>query len=346
MGTVTANVRVRDGAGNSAACLVETFNAWHNMIVQSGMIQLSESDYSGQAGVFSENAGSGLTQVVKHTERGVDKKVGYKVYKHPTLSLYFKIWFIDFNQTLPESSSFARFKCQFSTSLNGSGGFVATKTSNEFYPTDIFSTNSTSSSYTINLQYFPAVFEKMTVSCGPDHFWIARDSGIETFQHSSYYTLPLRIDIYSVGVFTSLQDPDVLCLAYQQDASTLSSSRPVGPGSSGESRYSCLRYMLCNKGDWSLLDNGAAGQLDHPRVTNTVDGVRVAQAKLVVDGIFHRFNFGFIPHKVLSSFSVITLNMTGVDQKYQHLPYMGVANHSMPVNDFSNSSSVIFPVVG
>lgn len=346
MSTVTANVRVRDGSGNSAACLVETFNAWHNMVIQSGMVQVSASDFAGQAGTFSETSGAGLTQVVKNTVSGTETKVGYKVYKHPTLSLYFRMWFVDFNQSSATSSSFARFKCQFSTSLNGSGGFVAAKTSNEFYPTDIYSTSSTSSSYTINLQYFPAVFEKMTVSCGPDHFWIARDSGIETYAQSSYYTLPLRIDIYSVGVFTSLQDPDVLCLAYQQDASTLSSSRPVGFSATGEAQYSCLRYMLCNKGVWTILDAGAAGQLDHPRVTNTVDGVRVAQAKLVVNGIFHRFNFGFIPHKALSSFSVITVNLTGVSQKYQFLPNMGIANHSMPINDYSNSSSAIFPVVG
>lgn len=346
MSTVTNNVRVRDDAGNSAACLVETFNAWHNMIIQSGMVQVSESDYSGQAGVFSEGAGPGLTQVVKNAESGTDAKVGYKVYKHPTLSLYFKIWFIDFNQTQATLSSFARFKCQFSTSLNGSGGFVAAKTSNEFYPTDIYCSTSTASSGRIDFRYFPATFENMTVSCGPDHFWIARDSGMETTFIATYHTLPLRIDIYSVGIFTSLQDPDVLCLAYQQDASTLSDSKPAGPSAAGGSQYSCLRYMLCNKGAWTILDAGAAGQLDHPRVTNTVDGVRVAQAKLVVDGTFHRFNFGFIPHKALSSFSVITLNMTGVDQKYQHLPYMGLANHSMPLNDYSNSCSAIFPVVG
>lgn len=347
MATIQSNIRMRDGAGNSAESLVETFNTMHNLIIQSGMVQVSDSDFLGQAKTFSTASGNGLTQVVKNTTSGTETKVGYKVYKHPTLSLYFRIWFVDFNQSQQANSSFARFKYQLSTALDGIGGFVPAKTSKEFFTNEVYTTTSTSSSLTINLSYYPATYEKVTVSCGNDHFWIGRDGGIDTDQGSvSYYKLPYKIDINSFGIFASAQDPTVFCLVYAQETgTTLSGSKPVGTTTTTESMSACLRYMLCNNGAWSLLDNGAAGQLDHPRVTNTVDGVRVAQAKLVVNGIFHRFNFGFTPHRALNSFAVVEINMTGISSQYQALPYLGYANHSPPYNDQLNMSSLIFPHV-
>lgn len=349
MSTIQTVIRVRENAATSAASLVESFNIMHDAIIQSGMAQVSDGDYSGQAKTFSVDSGVGLTQVVKQTAiNGIDTKVGYKVYKHPTLMLYLRLWFIDFNQASAVNASFARFKYQFSTALNGVGGFKSEKTSNEFYSTDVFLYNSTSSSQAISTIYFPAVYEKLTVSCGADHFCIGSDGGIESNQSPSYYSLPQRLNINSVGVFTSNKDSGVLCVVYGQMAysSGLVSGRVAGDQSASAADAACLRYMLCNNGAWSLLDNGAAGQLDNPRVSSTVNGVRVAQAKLVVNGEFHRFNFGFVPHKALNSFAIVTINMTGISQKYQALPYMGFANHSPPVNDYLNMSSAIFPVVG
>ena len=349
MSTIHTVMRVRESAAVTAEGLVEAFNIMHDAIIQSGMTQVSDGDFTGQAKTFSTTSGAGLTQVTKQVVyHGVETKVGYKVYKHPTLMLYLRLWFIDFNQASAANASFARFKYQFSTALNGVGGFKSEKTSNEFYSTEVFLYNSTSSSQALGTNYFPAVYEKLTVSCGDDHFCIGSDGGIESNPSASYYSLPQRLNINSVGVFTSNKDSGVLCVVYGQMtySSALVSGRITGESSSGAADAACLRYMLCNNGAWSLLDNGAAGQLDNPRVNSTVNGVRVAQAKLVVNGEFHRFNFGFVPHKALNSFAIVTINMTGISQKYQALPYMGFANHSPPVNDYLNMSSAIFPVVG
>lgn len=342
MSTVTANVRMRDGAANTAACLVETFNAVHALILSSGMTAVSTSDYTGQAGTFSESSGVGLTQVVKNAASISDVYCGYKVYKHPTLTLYLLVSYVDTNQSSAAASSFGRMRFQLSTKLNGSGGFDPTKTSNAFFSTDIM--KSISGSYTVSLGYYPATYEKMTVSCGTDHFWISRDYGIEAYNMTSYFGLPLRVDINSFGVFASLTDPTILCVVLPQYDGNIYSSRPAG-FTTTTVEQSSLRYWLCNKGAWSYLDNGAAGQLDNPRMTSTLAGIRVAQGKLVVSSAYHRFNFGFIPHKALNSFSTATMNITGVAAVYQALPYMGFANHSPPTNDYLNMSSLVFPTV-
>lgn len=345
MATIQGSLRMRDSSTNSVGNLVATFNAMHDMIIQSGMIQVSDSDFTGQSKLYSENTGAGLTQVIKNGSSTSETNNGYKVYKHPTLSLYFKISFIDFNQSTASASSFAVFQYQFATELNGAGGFSPNKSSISFRPIDIH--QATSNSYTLTTNVFPSTYEKTTVSCGDDHFWISRDKGIEgTVSNSSYYSLPERMDYISVGVFTSDKDPTILCLVRPQYTYTVSNYKLTGASTTNESEQASLRYMLCNKGAWSILDNGAAGQLDNPRVTSTIDGVRVAQGKLVVNQEFHRFNFGFIPYRALNSFSIINLNLTGVSGKYQALPYMGFANHSPPINDLLNMSSLIFPIVG
>ena len=345
MATVQGDLRMREGAGNTLSNLIETFNTMHNMIIQSGMVQVSDSDFTGQSKLYSADTGPGLTQVVKNVFSTSEVDNGYKVYKHPVLSLYFKISFIDFNQSAASVSSFAAFRYQFATELNGAGGFNTAKSSINFMPLDIY--QSTSGSYTLTVASFPTTYEKTTVSCGDDHFWISRDKGIEgTVSNGSYYSLAERVDYISVGIFASDKDPSILCLVRPQYAYNVTNYKITGATASSESGQASLRYMLCNKGAWSILDNGAAGQLDNPRVTNTIDGVRVAQAKLIVNQEFHRFNFGFIPYRALNSFSVIDLNLTGVSGKYQALPYMGFANHSPPLNDLLNMSSLIFPVVG
>ena len=345
MASIQGNLRMREGEGNTLSNLIETFNTMHNMIVQSGMVQVSDSDFTGQSKLYSADTGTGLTQVVKNIANTSEVNNGYKVYKHPVLSLYFKISFIDFNQSTAAASSFAAFKYQFATELNGAGGFNAAKTSIDFMPLDII--KSTSGASTITVASFPTTYEKTTVSCGDDYFWISRDKGIEgTFNTSSYYSLAERVDYISVGIFASDKDPSILCLVRPQYAYEVLNYKLIGAAAATASGQASLRYMLCNNGAWSILDNGAAGQLDNPRVTNTIDGVRVAQGKLVVNQEFHRFNFGFIPYRSLTSFSVINLNLTGVSGKYQALPYMGFANHSPPLNDLLNMSSLIFPIVG
>lgn len=344
MSTMTTNIRMRDSTANSVACLVETFNGIHALVLSSGMTAVSDSDYTGQAGIFSETSGAGLTQVIKNAASTTDVIAGYKVYKHPSLNLYLRIDYVDTNQSTAAGSSFARMRFQLATALSGSGGFNTTKSSNNFYSVNI--TKSTTSSYTVNLGYYPATYEKMTVSCGPDHFWISRDFGMETNNSSgSYFSLPARTDINSFGIFASLTDPTILCLVLPQYEGDIFSSRPAGPSASSSTEMSCLRYMLCNKGSWSILDNGAAGQLDNPRMTNTIDGIRVAQSKLVVNSQYHRFNFGFVPHKALTSFMLANMNITGVAGVYQALPYMGFANHSPTIHDYLNMSSLVFPTV-
>lgn len=345
MATVQGSLRMRSGAGNTLSNLIETFNTMHDMIIQSGMVQVSDSDFAGQSKLYSADTGPGLTQVVKNTSSNSDTDNGYKVYKHPKLSLYFKISFIDFNQSTASASSFAVFKYQFATELNGAGEFNTAKSSINFVPFSI-QQSSSGKSYTVTTNTFPATFEKTTVSCGDDYFWISRDKGIEGLvSNNSYYSLAERADYISVGIFASDKDPSILCLVRPQYAYSVTDNKMTGARAANESEQASLRYMLCNNGAWSILDNGAAGQLDNPRVTSTIDGVRVAQGKLIVNQEFHRFNFGFIPYRSLNSFSVINLNLTGVIGKYQALPYMGFANHSPPVNDLLNMSSLIFPIV-
>lgn len=347
MATANGVMKLRDADNStSVGTLVIAFNNMHDLIVASGMMQVADDEYAGQAKTFSSTAGVGLTQVVKDVTTAKDVVMGYKVYKHPTLMLYVLVNFCDVVTRAPTTpSSFVRFTYQLSSGLLG-GGFHPSKMSSLIQSTDILISIVSSGNH--SLTHLTDANLPITVSCGSDHFWICRKQGVLVNQRSnSSGSFPFdRIDVSPIGVFASQKNNSVFCVITPP---SLSSSLTAA-GYSGESQVlanspHCMRYQTHVNGVWSKRDNGAAGSLQDASISNTEDGIRVAQAELVIAGEQHRFNFGFINATVLPEFEVVSLNLNGLTQRYQALPNLGSAGHAAPYMLPNAMSIPLFPLV-
>lgn len=347
MATANGVMKLRDADNlTSVATLALAFNNMHDLIIASGMIQVADDEYTGQAKTFSDTAGVGLTQVVKDVTTAKDVVMGYKVYKHPTLVLYVLVNFVNVVTRAPSTpSDFVRFTYQLSSGLL-SGGFHPSKTSALIQSTDIYI--STSSVANHSLTRLPDSNLPITVSCGADYFWICRKQGVLVDQRSSGSgSFPLdRIDISPIGVFASQKNNSFFCVITPPTFSNAITAM----GYSGESQNTatsqhCIRYQTHVNGVWSKRDNGAAGSLQDASVSSTEDGIRVAQAELIIAGEQHRFNFGFINATVLPEFEVVSVNLNGLTQRYQALPNMGSAGHAAPYMLPNAMSIPLFPLV-
>lgn len=348
MASVNGVMKLRDADNlTSVGTLVVAFNSMHDLIIASGMIQVADDEYTGQAKTFSATSGVGLTQVVKDVTTTKDVVMGYKVYKHPALMLYVLVNFVSVVTRAPTSpSDFVRFTYQLSSGLLG-GGFHPSKTSALIQSTDIYM--STGSSGNHSLTQLPDANMPITVSCGADHFWICRKQGILMNQRSSTYgSFPFdRVDVSPIGVFASQKNTNVFCVVIPPSfGGILGSSGYTGEMQSTATSLHCMRYQTHANGVWSKRENGAAGSLQDASISNTEDGIRVAQAELIIGGEQHRFNFGFINATVLPEFEVVSVNLNGLTQRYQALPNLGSAGHAAPYMLPNAMSIPLFPLVG
>lgn len=347
MATANGVMKLRDADNlTSVGTLVVAFNSMHDLIIASGMTQVADDEYVGQAKTFSSTAGVGLTQVVKDLTTMKDVVMGYKVYKHPTLMLYVLVNFCDVVTRAPTTpSSFVRFTYQLSSGLLG-GGFHPSKTSLPIQSTDIYMASGSSGNH--SLTQLPDTNLPITVSCGADHFWICRKQGFLVNQRQGTAgSFPLdRIDVSPIGIFASQKNSVIFCVVIPPPfQSSLASSGYAGESQSSTTQPHCIRYQTHVNGVWSKRDNGAAGALQDASISNTEDGIRVAQAELVIGGEQHRFNFGFINATVLPEFEVVSLNLSGLTQRYQALPNMGSAGHAAPYMLANAMSIPLFPLL-
>lgn len=346
MATANGVMKLRDADNStSVGTLVVAFNNMHDLILASGMTQVADDEYAGQAKMFSATTGAGLTQVVKDVTTAKDVVMGYKVYKHPTLMLYVLVNFVNVVTRAPTTpSDFVRFTYQLSSGLL-SGGFHPSKTTSLIQSTDIYMGTSTIGNH--SLTQLPDINLPITVSCGDDHFWMCRKQGVLVNQRSSSSgSFPFdRIDVSPIGVFASQKNNSIFCVVTPPVFGANGSSGYIGESQNTATSPHCIRYQTHINGVWSKRDNGAAGSLQDASVSSTEDGIRVAQAELIIAGEQHRFNFGFISATVLPEFEVVSVNLNGLTQRYQALPNMGSAGHAAPYMLPNAMSIPLFPLV-
>lgn len=342
MATIQGVVSLRNNQQNSTASLVLAANTIHDMVVQSGMIQVADDEFTGQAKTFSETAGAELTQVVRVTTLG-SNLMGYKVYKHPNLDLYVKINYLDLLVSKPDKGFFAM-SYQLSPVLSG-GAFDASKQSPVYVPNYTnFGNNGSHLDNNLEIGSKP-----ITISCGVDHFWISRKDGLRTNATKNYASFPNdRVDPLSFAVVSSTSDNNALCIILPQlpgayyysdgyDGATLAGgAAPVIEG---------IRYYSGLSGSWAYQGKCVAGYLINPQVSTTANGIRVAQAELIILGERYSFNFCFLNGGALAAFSAAKINLTGITQKYQALPSFGTASHAASAATLSDISVMALPVV-
>lgn len=338
MATVRAAVKIRDAAAVTSGELVNTFNTIHSLVASSGMIQVADDEFLGQSKLYSTADGAGLTQITVSSASFSEQVVGYKVYRHPQLGVYIKI--IDMYVVQASGPRiYAKIKYELSGGLNGLGGFDSGKSSGVLEPLSM--KPGTTAILPHSSDYSSEV---VTVSCASDHFWISRLGGVRTTKNDSSSLLPPFLDWLGIGVFSSQSDNSVLCCILPQEVSGTSAEGLLGAIPNGNNNKSCLRYYVYANNFWTRLKNGAAGNLSNASVTSTTDGIRVAQAELVINGLYQRFNFGFVNAVTLGPSEIVDINLTGVVGRYQSVPNLGFADHAANGSSASDNSSVMLPI--
>lgn len=337
MATVSSTMSLRsDVTLNTASNLVLSFNTMHDLVVSSGMVQVADDEYIGQAKIFSENAGVGLTQVVRQVSvQGLAVK-GFKVYKHPSLSFYIKINFIDYILRANEQG-FVSFSYQV-CDLLVLGAFDVSRES----PVFSFQKLGVSNPSVTALNYAKTA---ITASCGVDYFWIARQQGFNAQNNdlNSRSFASNYIDPIGIGIFSSSKDNAVLCITTGQEVASIDTN--FAYSSPANSKYiTGINYTSYSDGLWTKKPSCSAGYLLDTETPNTENGIRVAQALLVISGQQHRFNFGFINASILPEFEVVNINLSGISQSYQHIPSIGSASPSYTSAAKSSLCSVLMPI--
>lgn len=330
---------VREGDKNTTQQLVSTFNNLHQLITQSGMIQVADDEYIGQAKTFALTSGVGLTNISSvRTGEGAGAVgaivAGYKVYRHPSLALYVKVNFESYIARA-NYAGYTTVSYQVANSLE-LGGF---KKNNE---SKVFSFNHQDSNILEAVIDFNAYM--VTVSCGADHFIISKSDGVKAAINSTnYMSFPYgSIDMIGIAIIASSNDNSKLCIIQPQKVSGVGSvGYYADPVSSSD--LSAISYTVFDN-TWSDRKNGSAGNIKDPKITSTSEGIRVSQAELVISGSYHRFNFGFVPAVALNNNEVVIINLSGIPQPYLSAASFGSAGHAPTKVSITELSTILLPL--
>lgn len=341
MATVQGNVYIRSTTSNPSSTVVQTLNSLFNLFDLSGMIQVADDEFVGQSGIFSATEQVGFTTLIRPATNSTGV-LGYKVYRHPSLNIYIKVTCLE-TMLYNTTSSIIHFRYQFSTKLDGSGGFDSAFTS-----PDVDVLLPINSGHNVTNSYIPTDLLPIVVSCGPDHFWVTRKQGLvlkTAITNTARFPSPY-IDLFSIGVFSSQTNQNILCVVRPQNISGSMFSGITGETTStSNSDFSGLRYLTSVDGSWSERKNCAAGYLIDAELTNTEKGVRVVQAELIVSGKSNRFNFGFVNSLVLQEHAVANVNLNGVSNDYLFAPSMGSASPASHFTMPNVQSAILLPMV-
>lgn len=337
MAVASASLRLRASTANTAANLVELFNGIHNLIIATGMVQCSSSDVTGQAGTFTEaTPGSGETQIVLGTVSGYTT-VGYKAYKHPTLPLYLRVTFYDFG-ALTTTSRYGLVAYTVATALSG-GALDVAKSTPLIRPLSVMGTGS--SMTTTNLS---ATYQEVSASCGDDHFWIGNLPWSLWSTSTAYFVHPSNGCELGIGIFKAEGVSEFLVLSTPSTQSGSGSQvLPASFNGSNSVENGSTRYWTYSAGTWSVRYSGAAGSLQDNNNPSAATGVRVQRAKLIINGIERRFNFGFINAGSIANMGVLSMNLAGTTQQYKALHGLGPAAPLFQTALLADSSVPILP---
>lgn len=304
MGNYTGTVRLRESMPNTAAALVETFNAIDSAIVGCGMIRVSGSDFTGQSGTFvTTSPGSGETQVTLGTT-SEHTLVGYKVYKHPTLSIYLRVEFFD-NGYVTTTSRSSSVRYSIGTALTG-GGFVTLATQTDIRPQSKFISNGNTCPLTVET----ANYANLYASCGADHFWIYSRPTIAFSTIIGRASYPHGISSHGIGVFTAAENTAELLVVAPAEIDT-ADLLYYGLDIAITPFNAASRYWTYDGTLWLAGKAGSAGYLLDPYTTSNADGVRIGRAEKHINGLKRHFNIGFINGGSASDGDLLSIDLLG-----------------------------------
>lgn len=332
MGTFVGTISQRSSEANSIARLVEFSNKITEAFLGCGMVKVPDADFPGQAGTFVvDPAGPGQTQITALASTTGQTVIGYNLFKHPTLSIYVRVEYIDLGfATTTSRAAFIRLVV-----ATGLSEGTLQNPSSTLYPHNIFNISS------VSLTTLPATYTQLLASCGPDHFWICGKPVLSLVNSNGYATYPYSISSLAFGVFSSDLDGTVVSVILPSPLTTSGSSIFGQSLSSGN--YAAARYLVTNGSAWTTTQNAALGFLLDPTVQTFSGGVRIGRASRIVDGVRHRFNFGYINMASAADAALLEVDLVGEISNYRAMHGFGPASPSFQSASASDLSGVIMP---
>lgn len=348
MALVNGNIRLRESKPNTATALAETFNTLHDLIIGSGMLKASDTDVTGQAGKFVTTSPQvGETQVLHDLTTGAmgDRLLGYKVYQHPNLKFYLKVSFIDYvvyvSSTASGQVSYAKITYQMATQIKD-GAIVQSSASSVFSPLSTHFSTNINSGY-VDTSLVTTNYLQTSIACSDKCFWIGKIGAITLANNSGYAKLPVSPNEFGIAIIASQTDNSKLCILFTQNV--LSSTNSLdGEFLNTLNRPTGIRYAVLNGTAFETRENCAAGYLIDPQTMANLQGVRVAKAKLIIAGVEHYFDFGFVNASALNQMQTVNVNIVGQQKNYMALHNFGSACPSYPALSLNNMSIAVLPM--
>lgn len=359
MGTASTSIRLRESQANTTANVIETANNIWQALEDAGMVRVSNSSYSGQAGrLVSGTAGTDQTQFTTLGTTFGPSNVFYNVYKHPTLNFYVKVFVVDAGTTATSSRfSYIRFGVFFD--LDGAGSHVVSGYTDYAAFTWFFGPIIGTASNQLQTTY-----RTTYVSVGDDHFLVCGDAEITPINTgwytNSYWYAPGKL-MKGIGVFADTDGANSLVVVMPSYTINVTESAaqsiffngyPASAQYNNASQYTAVRYWTYEPGVKIPVFRGgaAAGFIVDPATPSTSVGTRVQQAQLYIGGVLRKFNFGFVAEAAVMDSAVITLDLSGAGaQKYRVAKGFGPANPGISGGttvsnyDTTSNSCIILP---
>lgn len=338
MGVASGLIYLREGStGNTAQGLASSFNTMTKLVMDAGMLAVSDADYPGQAGNFV--AGSplpGETDVGFGRTAGGHIVVGERLFKHPTSSIYLRIKYIDYghNGSASRQSTFffSVARALVSGALVNLSPDVAAQGA---YP---------STSGSVSQSHLPFQQRDIIASCGEGYIWILAKSHYVFSNSNSYASYPSGATQIGFGVFES-SDGECLAIIGGQELTTVSASIN-GFQLIGGSQYAGSRYWTFDGSLWERTQNCALGFLFDPTVSSSELGIRTGRAGRSLSGSRRHFNFGFINSGAIANDTVILTDIGDGLQKYRSCFHMGPSSPCGGASLASDLSGPILPWAG
>lgn len=359
MGTASTSIRLRESQANTTANVIETANNIWQALEDAGMVRVSNSSYSGQAGrLVSGTAGTDQTQFTTLGTTSGQTNVFYNVYKHPTLNFYVKVFVVDAGTNAASSRfSYIRFGVFFD--LDGAGSHVVSGYTD--YIAFAWFSGSTVGTAANQLQ---TTYRNTYVSVGADHFLVCGDAeitpNVDSGCPNSYWYAPGKL-MKGIGVFADTDGANSFVVVMPSHMVNVSDTTaqtvfyngyPASGRYNNASQYTAVRYWTYEPGVKVPVFRGgaAAGFIVDPATPSTSVGTRVQQAQLYIGGVLRKFNFGFVAEAAVMDSAIITLDLSGAGaQKYRVAKGFGPANPGISGGatasnyDTTSNSCIILP---
>lgn len=284
MGYVTDSIQFRTGNNTPLSHFASLFNHVRDVILSTGMEQVSLEDWPDQMGDVITGPQTGNNDV--SLDYGLTLSVGYNrvgswVFKHPEMDMYInmEVGLIGANAS-PLTARLARFLFTCGQELDiGNSGFIGSTVQSD--PMQVWYTGSTTSavSSAFGLERHPADIYILRAYCGPSGFWIYADGG--ALPTSAPMQNPLPKLSMLCAAFLVPNDPSyrVSLGPALQFLNVAGSSSGIGIRPLGTTAVGVIPSTYF-AGTWREQIPGGLGVLDASHILSTDKGIRVAQAQI------------------------------------------------------------------